>query len=59
MICNPLMKAMAIILVTVIYQGHLTLKIINIVLQALPGFYFGCEEVVVVPLKFSLRSKRL
>ena len=45
------------VLVAVIYQGHPTLKIINIVLQALPDFHFYCKEVVVVSLEFPPRSK--
>ena len=45
------------LLVAVIYQGHLTLKIINIILQALFGFHLNCEEVVVFPLEFPPRSK--
>ena len=37
--------------------SHLTLKIVNIVLQSLSSFHLDCEEVVVVPLEFSPRSK--
>ena len=44
------------ILVAVAYQGHLTLKIFNIIFQALPDFHLNCEEAVVVPLEFPLGS---
>ena len=44
-------------LVVVVYQGHLTLKVVNIVFQTLPTFHLDYEKVIVVPLEFSLRSK--
>ena len=44
------------ILIAVVYQDHLTLEIVDVVLQALPNFHLNCEEVVVVPLEFSLKS---
>jgi len=47
------------ILITFVFQGHLTLKIVNIVLQDIPSFHLHCEEVVAVPLEFSLRSKMI
>ena len=31
------------VLIAVVYQGHLSLKIVNIVLQALPSFHLDCE----------------
>ena len=54
---HQLMKSVATISSTVVYQGHLALKVINVVLQTLSSFHLDCEEVVVVPLDFPLRSK--
>jgi len=45
------------VFITVVYQSHLALKIVNIVLQALLWFHLNCEEMVVSPLKLSPRSK--
>ena len=45
------------VLVIVIYQGHLALKLFDVVLQTLPRFHLYHKEVVVVPMKFPLRSK--
>jgi len=45
------------VLVTIVYQGYLALKVIDVVLQTLHGSYLDREEVVDVPLQFSLRSK--
>jgi len=45
------------ILATVVYQGHLALEVVDVVLQALPGLHLNREEMVTVPLKFSPRSK--
>ena len=45
------------VLITVVYQGHLTLKVVDVILQALPEFHLDLEEIVVVPLEFSSRSK--
>jgi len=54
---QPTDEGRGYILVAVVYQGHLTLKIDNVVLQTLPNFYLDREKVVDVPLKFSSRSK--
>jgi len=40
------------VLIAAVYQGHLALKVIDVVLQTLPGFHLDREEIV-VPLKFS------
>ena len=53
---QPLMKT-ATTTFSLLYQGHLTLKVVNIVFQTLPSFHLDYEEVIVVPLEFSLRSK--
>jgi len=45
------------IFIAIVYQGHLTLKIVSIILQALLGFHLYCKGVVVAPLEFPLRSK--
>ena len=45
------------VLVTVIYQGHLALEVVDVALQTLPGFHLDREELVTVPLKFPPRSK--
>ena len=45
------------VLVAVVYQAYLTMKIVNVVLQALPSFHLYCEDVGAVPLEFSARSK--
>ena len=44
------------VLITVVYQGHLALKIVDIVLQTLPQFYLDCKKMIIVSLKFPLRS---
>ena len=44
-------------LIAAVYQGHLTMEVVNVVLQTLPSFHLDCEKVVVVPLEFSPRSK--
>ena len=44
------------ILIAVIYQGHLTLKVIDIVFDALIGLHLDCEEVIVVLLKLKTRG---
>ena len=36
------------VLITVVYQGHLALKVVDIALQALLRFHFNYEEMVVV-----------
>jgi len=35
----------------------LTLEVVNVILQTLPSFHLDCEEMIVVPLEFSPRSK--
>ena len=45
------------VLITIVYYGHLALKVVDVVLQTLPEFHLDREEVVVVPLEFSPRSK--
>jgi len=45
------------ILVTAVHQGHLALEVNNMALQTRPSFHLDCEEMVVVPLEFSPRSK--
>ena len=45
------------VLATVVYRGHLALEVVDVVLQALPGRHLNREEMVIVPLKFSPRSK--
>ena len=44
------------VLVTIVYHDHLTLKVVDVVLQTLHGFHLDCEEVI-VSLEFSSRSK--
>ena len=44
------------ILVTVVYQGHLILDVVDVILQTLPRFHLDGEEMIVVSLKFSPRS---
>ena len=45
------------VLVRVVYQGHLTLKVVDIILQALFGFHLGRKDMVVVPPKLPPKSK--
>jgi len=45
------------VLATVVYQGHLVLKVIDIILQALSRFHLDREEMVVVLLEFLSRRK--
>ena len=40
------------VVIVVIHKGHLALEITDIVLEALSGLHFDCEEMIVVPLKF-------
>ena len=44
------------ILIAVIYQDHLTLKVIDIVLEALSRLHLDRKEVIVVLLKLTPRS---
>ena len=43
------------ILVTVVYQGHLVLDVVDVILQTLPRFRLDREEMIVLSLKFSPR----
>ena len=45
------------VLVAVIYQSHLGLEIIDVVLQALPGLHLNGEEVVAVLLELASRPR--
>ena len=40
------------VFIAAVYQGHLALEVINVVLQTLPSFQLYNKEVVVVPLEF-------
>ena len=44
------------ILVVVIHQDHLTLEVIDIVLEALSGLHLDHKEMIVVLLKLTTRS---
>ena len=45
------------IFIAVVYQSHLGLEIVDIVLRALPWFHPNREQMVIVPLDLSSRSE--
>jgi len=45
------------VFIAVVHQSHLALELVDVALQALPWFHSDREEMVVVPLKLSLRSE--
>jgi len=45
------------VFIAIVYQSHLAMKIIDVVLQALPWFHPNLEEMIVVPLELSLKSE--
>ena len=49
--------ASSYVFITIVYQSHLILKIVDLTLQALPWFHPNYEEMVATPLELSLRSE--
>jgi len=45
------------VFIAVVYQSHLAMKIIDVVLQALPWFHPNLEEIIIVPLELSPKSE--
>ena len=45
------------ICIAVVYQSHLALKLVKVVLHALPWFHPNHKELVVVPLEHSPRHE--